>query len=67
MSNAGLAAGVVGVTGVHARVEGENPRLGAFADDQREAVGQHLDGDSLFKTCQVLGAPDCGGNDRYPV
>ena len=59
-----LAAGIVGVARIDAGIEGEDGSLGAFADDQREAVGQHLDGDSFFKTCQVLGVGDRRGKEQ---
>ena len=49
-----LAAGIIGAAGVDFGVEREDRRFGAFADDQGEAVGQNLDGGSLFETCQIL-------------
>jgi hypothetical protein len=52
--------GILGGAGIDARVEGEDWSLGAFADDQREAVGQFLDRDALFEGGNVLS----GGEGR---
>jgi len=59
-----LSAGIVGVASIDACIEGEDGSLGAFADNQRKAVGQHLNGDSFFKTCQVLGMGDRRGKEQ---
>jgi hypothetical protein len=48
------ALGIVGRTGVDQRVVAEDRRLRPLADDQGEAVGQHLHGRLLFEAGEVL-------------
>ena len=42
----------------------EDRRLGPLANDEREAVGQHLGGDPLLEALQVLSA--CGSKSHEP-
>ncbi len=52
---AALARGVVHVAGIDKCGVAEDRRLVALANDEREPVGQHFDGDALLKALQILG------------
>jgi hypothetical protein len=55
VGQAAVTLGVVCRTGVYQRVEAEHGSLWAFADEQRQSVGQNLYGGSFFKAGQILG------------
>ena len=72
LEHVGEAAGALRVVrraGVDQRVEAEDRSLGPLADDQREAVGQDLDGGALLEAGEILRlCPTCqsyrNGYDR---
>src|SRR5918994_1219088 len=53
-------------TDVHVREEREHGRFGSFADDDREAVVQGLDGHSLLEGGKILGVGDAGSRSQQP-
>jgi len=58
VSEATIALGVVGGSGVDEGVEAEDGGFGALADDEGESVGQDLDVGSFLEAGKVLGSAD---------
>ena len=59
---AGLTQGVLHRAGIHVSEKSEYGSFRAFADHDRQAVGEFLDRDALFEGSQVLGGGQ--GNEK---